>query len=371
MIKLEILDGLYEQTQGNLCFGLFDKRMLLPLEQLPDAVQKETGEQVTVDELVDYAAAGLFPLLELQDGSGRTGAPLYIPSRIGMFVAFKRQGYSPDELREVAHSEEMLVDYVLVDEDMQYLDDDVEALLQYTQRRISVLTSSDGYGSSGDADELSQEREHLEFLESLRGRELPGPQRKAIEKAAFRVRGTDDVLRNFQLGNERAKVRAGYSPSVFLRGQSWNTADNIFEGNDVEWGPTIRTAMAHHEGNPEPPIRVPGFLLRGQRITTLRTMAPEEYAKQWERYRLDDYLHAWSRMRGERRCLQCLEPLAADADPRRQFCGDRCRNAAKQRRFRERNPEKVDQARMRYWASIASDDEALAAMRGVNGPKKE
>ena len=55
------------------------------------------------------------------------------------------------------------------------------------------------------------------------------------------------------------------------------------------------------------------------------------------------------------RCLSCLAALPAGAHMKKRFCGERCKNAAKQRRHRERNPEAVDRARKRYWTSLDLD----------------
>jgi len=44
-------------------WGIFDKQMLLPLAQLPDAVKGETNEETDTEGLRAKAAAGWFPLL--------------------------------------------------------------------------------------------------------------------------------------------------------------------------------------------------------------------------------------------------------------------------------------------------------------------
>ena len=101
-----------------------------------------------------------------------------------------------------------------------------------------------------------------------------------------------------------------------------------------------------------PPIRVPGFILRADQITPLRTLRPTEYQQLWHDHDLDGYLHSLSEIRGERRCLNCLVSLSADDAERKLYCSERCRNTVKQRRYRERNPDAVKLAQQRYRQSL-------------------
>jgi hypothetical protein len=149
---------------------------------------------------------------------------------------------------------------------------------------------------------------------------------------------------------DRDKLRNGYSPCVQCRSQSWN-AEEGFRAGEIDWKGTVKTALAQGEGA-EPPIRVPGFLLRADRVVSTRTLRPGEYANVWKAHDLDSYLEAWAEIRGERRCLNCFQALPDGADGRKRFCGDRCRNAARQRRLRERNPEAVERAQKKYWTSL-------------------
>lgn len=114
--------------------------------------------------------------------------------------------------------------------------------------------------------------------------------------------------------------------------------------------------MAHDESANGPQIRVPGFILRGDRVLPCKTLRPVEYEQLWSQHDLDGYLMAWANVRGERCCANCLEALPSEASGLRRFCGERCRNAAKQRRFRERNPEAAERARRRYYKSIEDDE---------------
>jgi predicted nucleic acid-binding Zn ribbon protein len=87
-------------------------------------------------------------------------------------------------------------------------------------------------------------------------------------------------------------------------------------------------------------------------------MRPAEYGALWKKNDLDGYLDRWTKLKGERRCFNCFGALPEDSHDRRRFCGEKCRNAAKQRRLRERNPEAVERTQKRYWESVDLGEEA-------------
>lgn len=363
MIDIEMVDKMFEAGKATgvmMSWGLFDKRLLLPLEQLPDAVEKETSEKVTTRELERLVAAGWFEPLKREPPDSGVGTPLYIPSRIGLYLKLAREGHTAAELRGYATFEEWLVDTILTDAEWPYIDDDLELLVAHYELRVEGYLNGHRRDASGSIIDESEEHKKMErqlaFLRRLQRDGIDLRYQEVVAKHAFRARALDDVMRTMQLDEDRDKIRAGYSPWVLCKGFSWS-ADGGYKGEAIQWDVTIRTALANFESDPEPPIRVPGFLLRGGRIVSLKTFRPSEYEAAWQSLNIDGYLHAWSALKGERRCLQCLEPLPPDAPPAKRFCGEKCRNVAKQRRFREHNPEGADRARKRYWESVEMEDD--------------
>jgi len=66
MIDIEMVDKLFEAGREKgvaMQFRIFDKKMLLPLEQLPHAVKGETGEEISEQAIRERAMEGWFPLL--------------------------------------------------------------------------------------------------------------------------------------------------------------------------------------------------------------------------------------------------------------------------------------------------------------------
>jgi hypothetical protein len=104
-------------------------------------------------------------------------------------------------------------------------------------------------------------------------------------------------------------------------------------------------------GEGEPPIRLPGLRLAAGIVHTTRTFTPSDYERVWKEYRLDEYSRAWATLKALRICLHCLTPLPAGTDEKRQYCQEACRNAARQRRFRQNRPERVIEIQERYWTS--------------------
>lgn len=358
MIDLAFIDEIYERGKasglGPPQWRLFDKRVLLPLSWLPDAVKKETNEVIAEDTLRAKAAEGWFVLLSgAGDEGNEQGVPLYVPSRIGLFLKLEREGYAADELRAIAEQEDWNVENVFTTDELAYVDDDLEALIQYLQNRTQDnegegITMSPGL-EARKKKEIEKARRELGALESYRMNGVPDDMRPEVEKAAYRARALHESVRLMLLKMDRDAIEAGFSPSVLCT-RRWNFSEG-FKGTEIRWRLTMSAAIASARPDEAPRIRVPGFLLCGDQITPTRTLRPTDYAALWGEYDFDEYLKVWSATSGERVCLNCFAPLTS-ANERKRFCGEKCRNAARQRRYRERNPEAVERTQKRYWESI-------------------
>ncbi len=357
MIDLKMIDQLYEISQQTGCAAVesrvFDKRALLPLEQVPGAVQSETGEAVTVDELRELAVIGWFPLLALPDSEHGLGAPFYAFSRAGLFLKLRREGFTDSELRVYAEYEESMIDGIYTQDELAYLDDDLETLIRYSRARIDAGDIAAKYQpfSKDEARKLERERQELKVLERWKAGDVaPSPK---IHKFAYRVRWANESIRFMLHRGERGMLEAGYSPFLSATLSRYKSGqENTCELTGIRWAETLHAAFALFDGDDAPPIRLPGFVLRGERVLSTRTLPPTEYERTWSKHDLDSYLHAWSELRGERRCLACLNPLPVTARVSKRFCSDRCRNMEKQRRFRERHPDAAERARRRYLQSL-------------------
>lgn len=357
MIDLAAIDKMYEVSRATgalFRWDAFNKKVLVPLSMLPEMVESEADVAMTEAELRGVSEQGWFPILDGCEGDG--GVPLYVPSRIKLLVELRAYGWGPEELRLVADTEEQVIDNILAAEELEYLDDDVDTLVLYVKSRIDALDDAVGELTAERTEELERLRRQLVSFEGLVGRELPERTRASVEKMAFRVRATNDVTRLWLLEHDRGKLRAGFSPLVTCRKSHWSL-DEGFQGEGVMWDLAVSAALAHgRDLKDEPPLRVPGFLLRGEQILSTRTLRPGQYGELWKAYDLDAYLETWARLHGERRCLNCFTALPSDTIGTKRFCSEKCRNATKQRRFRERNPEAAERAQAKYWRSLDDFD---------------
>lgn len=350
MFDMTAIDSWYEATKedgGPISFGLLDKRVLVPLPQLLEMVKGETGEDITIEALDAKAKAGWFPW---QEGpgqeSGVKGAPLYAPSRVGFFLQLEREGYSPEELRIIAEMEEWYIDNLWAADEMAYLDDDLETMILFHSERAVAFNHSD----PPETEQVDKIRKQVQRLRNFQVEGIPEKLRPVIKKDAFRARAWNEMMRVTFLNQERDKIRAGYSPFVSMR--SWSYGMGIeagFTGGEVNWKETVKAALTYTKDEDLPSIRIPGVLFRGDLVTPTRTLRPSEYEALWKERDVEGYLQAWSEVRGERLCMNCFAPLSGNE--RKKFCGEKCRNAMKQRRYKERNPEAVLKAQEKYWSS--------------------
>lgn len=354
MIDVDVVDGWFEASKtlpgGPARFAVFDRNALFTLDQLVEATACETGETCTIEFLQKKAAEGWFPLLPRPCRPDELGAPMYVPSRVGVFLQLERARWSNAELRLAAYLEEATIDAVTTETD--YSDDDLEVLEAHLADRVEGLKGSKRWDKDGHpvdlAPEITKDEKTLAVVRKWRRDGIPESRREVVSKYAYRVRARNEMVTLMMVESDRAKLRAGYSPTVHFREHQIGP-DATFDPAHIEWEGSIRHAAAHADPPASPLLRVDGFLLNGDKIVSTRTMTPREYEQTWERQRVSDYLHTWARLQGERRCLHCLSPLPPDSKGSRQFCDDKCRNAEKMRRHRSNNPEAVLRAQEKYW----------------------
>lgn len=358
------IDRLYEdsRTRGStFVWALFDHRYLLNLEQAAGHVSLCCGREVTTGELQALADRKWFKIRTNEDGL--IGVPTYIPARIEMFLSLAIEGYRDQELEQFASYEDWHVEEILTANDLEYEDDDLESIILY----LSNWIEDDGESFSASADmmeQIEQERRvGKRFLDDcLTWRETGVPQDKklVVDRQAFRFRAVNDAIRIQLADSDRAKFRAGFSPTVrfmgFRMGFDESAGEVVWSPQaDPEWSMSIRSALANDDSS-LPLIRAKDFLLEGDSICTTHTMTPKEYEQRWAEHRLDKYLLAWADIHGQRRCLHCLDELPTNANSRKRFCSARCRNAEKSKRWRTNNPEGNFEAQRRYYKSLGDSE---------------
>lgn len=92
-------------------------------------------------------------------------------------------------------------------------------------------------------------------------------------------------------------------------------------------------------------------------MTLTRSPAPGEYDRLWKEYELEECFQVMAKIREERVCPNCMTALG-EVDARRIYCSEKCRQSAKQKRYRDRNPRAAARAQWNYWSSITEPAEA-------------
>src|SRR5689334_19539416 len=123
-------DDIEKMYEAGISFGIFDRRALLPVEQIASAVEAETGAKVSESDLREFIVNGWYAPLPLPWDPSTRGVPLFIPSRIGLLLDLQARGYSTHELRSFAAWEDYWIDNFWGLE-LDYEDDVVELLLRH------------------------------------------------------------------------------------------------------------------------------------------------------------------------------------------------------------------------------------------------
>ena len=289
---------------------------------------------------------------------GEKGVPLYTPSRVGMLLRLQRDSVSDDERDAIAKREEWFIDEILTSDEWVYEDDDLLLLVGSSELQVlelEVELKREAKYQVRPPEQVEKELKlHRAFVCRYKGAtlaSLPLDTRNRLRMRAFELRFHQEMMRVQLLMWERQPCEMGFSPWVMFSRSSHSLEDG-FDG-DVAWRWTLEGLSEERD---HLPIRVPGFVLRDGLVTPTRTLAPTEYKRLWDKWRLDEYLRARAELIDQRTCLHCHKPLPEEADKRKAYCGPNCQNAAKQKRFRRNRPLEVSRIQQRYWSSL--DDSA-------------
>jgi hypothetical protein len=107
------------------------------------------------------------------------------------------------------------------------------------------------------------------------------------------------------------------------------------------------------------PLRMPEFNVTEKGVELLRPLTPEQYAELYTRHRMDEMFRVMEEMGseiwspsvpplGDSICQECAGHFDRQMITQI-YCGERCRKRAKNRRWRERDPERARQCQAHYW----------------------
>ena len=345
--------------------GRFDRRLLIPRSQVPEWVERDANEQISLDELDAFEARGIFSwLLGAGDDGRDLGVPLYVPYRIGLCRRLVREGWTADEIKELVDWEESVVTD-MVEGDLPYEDDDRLIVLSEHRERLETLENERvsrlpaehrpaGWAQTGwtsdikamPDDELAEDiaglAKTLQWLEQLDLESAPPKTRRRIGRRAYQLRMHYEDVRFIAVVSDRVRYEAGFSPFVHLDGPHALVGDsnNLESFGRVNWYDTLRSWRVMNDPD-NAPVRLPGFICVGGTIQMPNVLSPDEYAERYALFHLADYSRTFAELVGDRRCQHCSKPLAKTASDRRLYCDPKCSQAFRQKRHRTREKAAV------------------------------
>ena len=181
--------------------------------------------------------------------------------------------------------------------------------------------------------------------------------RSAIQRQLWHLRWHDEFVRLMMAQQFETQLLEGYSVQVTFNGTSWHAGETSL--SDINWGSTFRRIRDMRREGRLFPLRMPEFSVSDKGVELLGRLTPEQYAQMYARHRMDEMFRVMEQMGseiwsppapplGDSVCQECEGHF--DRQMATQiYCGERCRKRAKNRRWRERDPERARQCQARYW----------------------
>jgi hypothetical protein len=375
----EVLDQLYEQSCAAygepIGFHLFDVEFCGGINF--DWLFKQVIScGVTEQELKQLIDSGV--VRTWSNPRGDHGFLLSTPEQVKTFKNLQRLGrYSDEELRHIMSRWDIDIECTL--EVVPYDDPQVDEIEHYRRRLAEHIDETRLQINYLNRDILApdERRSRLEhFNDELRKCEsaarrinssdsvtLTPDVRNNIHRALFRMRWVDEWVRINNSDKFRSAILQGFSPEVFF--SSYSQGSDGFTFDHIDWKTTLQRVRHLRSIGKRFPSRTPDFDLTEIGMTLHNQLAPETYANIYERYQLGELAKAIEEMGGDLwnprkdlpdrpTCAECgstfVRALAA-----KQYCSAKCRSRAKQRRYRERDPERARLNQARYWKNYLED----------------
>lgn len=335
--------------------GALDKEWLFDRAQIEEGVDRAEAETLLAEGLVR----------EWQDRDGNRGFIIYSPRQVGVFRTLKQTGLY--ELAELQHMAECWGDYLeaVVMNEPPYDDRSVSEFENFSRRVADNVSffQDEVERCTGDDENANQRLEEWSRMaRTLAGKseETIGDRlRSAIARELWQQRWNDEFVRLIMAQKFETQITSGYSVEITFNGSCWNQGTTNL--TDINWKSTfLRLRDVRREGK-QFPLRLPEFTVTETGIHQLQRVTPEEYSDLYARYRVEDMYRVLDEMGkeiwsptpaplGDAVCPECREHFDRK-NPTRIYCGEPCRNRVRNRRWREKDPERARQAQARYWKS--------------------
>jgi len=376
----EMIDGVYEWSTNEfgqpIGLNLFDQRLCETIDfgWLVESVSKYG---VSEQELRNFLDKGI--LKGLPTRRGGVGFLLYTPEQAKTLKALKATArYSDDELSHIMEmwtaNIECTVEVLPYDDpevsEYDHLRGKLAEYIGETKRQIGYVENARSDDERlHDVEHFKSELEKSERtarrLDSWNADALTDEMKSYIGRSLFRFRWADEWVRIQNAQEFQTKVIEGYSPEVFFSAWSHSSAGVKFER--IDWVITLQALQQTRSHGRVFPLRTPDFDLVERGLILREPMMPDAYANLCSKYEMGELSAAITKMgpalwNPPRRspttatCVECDGSFVRTAATK-QYCSDKCRSRAKQRRYRERDPERARLSQVRYWASYLEPGE--------------
>ena len=378
----EAVDEIYEQSTVEfgrpISLGLFNPRLSEAID-LTWLLENISEQGTTEQELRDLLNKGILKGLPTHCGS--SGFLLYTPEQVKTLKALKATArYSDEELRHIMEMWNAEIEGTL--EVVPYDDPEVseyDSLRRRVAEHIGETKRQIGHVENDSRlsdEERHQAVEHFNSelekwekaarrLDSWNADALTDQMNAYIGRSLFRMRWIDEWVRIDNAQRFQSKVVEGYSPEVFFSSWSHGPEGVIF--NKIDWTMTLMAFQHTRSRDKVFPLRTPDFDLVERGLILHEPVTVEAYAGLCKKYRIDELRTELAKLGSElwnppkksitsASCVECGCSFTRTL-PNKQYCSDKCRSRAKQRRYRERDPERARLSQVRYWTSYVEPND--------------
>lgn len=367
----EQLDRLFDvslELTGNPPeYALFDPQLAECLDKdwLIERARIEEGlEPAQVEDLL---ANGLVAVWCSK--SGKPGFIPYSTRQAGVFQHLKAAGrYQILELQYIAEQWRDYLEAVVMDEP-PYDDRDGDDLEHFRRRVQENVEFFRDQSTRSEQDDLACEKlaEWQATAQRVAGKtetDLSPALRQAIQQSLWRLRWNEEFVRLLMAQQFEGQLLQGFGPEVVFYGMSWVGCDPLF--GDVDWRGTFRRLRETRASGRAFPLHMPEFNITERGLELTGKCTPDQYRTLYDKYRLDEMQQILEALGddvwcppplplGDVVCAECKRAFWRD-NPAKLYCSEKCRKRAKNRRWRESDPERARQAQARYWSSYGTEN---------------
>jgi hypothetical protein len=333
---------------------------LIERAQIEESVEHAELEAMLVDGLIR----------QWRGKVGQQGFIPYSPRQAGIFKTLKATGrYALSELQHIAECWADYLDAVVISEP-PYDDRSISDFEHFSRRvaeNVSFFEEELKRGSERDelaARRLAEWQRAARLIAAKAERDLSDPLRHALQRQLWHLRWQDEFVRLIMAQKFENQLLQGYSVEVTFDGMSWRGGETTF--SDINWESTFRRVREVRSEGQRFPLRLPDFNVTEKGVQLLKNLTPKQYSDLYLFCRMDKMFRVLEEMGseiwvpappalGESICPECNEYFDRQRTTQI-YCAERCRNRAKRRRWREKDPERARQCQARYWRSYGEDN---------------